>query len=101
MNVCNLSEIGSMLNTLMNPLRHRFAKSLNWRVAEMKSQLMGMADHRLTQTESQIDQLNSIVANMAIAIADQQNAQAVLIEKLYHRISALEKNTHTSVSVET
>jgi TolA-binding protein len=84
-----------MIDSLISPFRRRIAQSFNWRVAQMKSDLMADSNTRMQQMQTQIDQLNMMLANMSVTFCDQQKVQAVLLERSSHRISALEKNAQT------
>lgn len=89
-----------MLNSLISPFRRRIAQSFNWRVAEMKSDLMADSHLRMHQMQTQIDQMSMMLANMSVTFCDQQKVQAVLLERLSQRINTLEKNVHMRSDVE-
>ena len=89
-----------MLNSLISPFRRRIAQSFNWRVAEMKSDLMADSHFRMHHMQTQIDQMNMMLANMSVTFCDQQKLQAILLEQLCQRINVLEKNLYMGVDVE-
>lgn len=89
-----------MLNGLINPLRRRIAQSFNWRVAQIKSDVVADSQLRIHQMQTQIDQLNMMVANMSVTFSDQQKVQVVLLEQLYQRIAELEKKREIRSGVE-
>lgn len=61
-----------MIDSLISPFRRRIAQSFNWRVAQMKSDLMADSNTRMQQMQTQIDQLNMMLANMSVTFCDQQ-----------------------------
>lgn len=88
-----------MFNRLISPFRRRIARSLNWRIAEMKSDLLSDSHLRMHQMQTQMDQMNRMLANISVTFCDQQKVQAVLLERLSQRISALEKNVQTRSNI--
>lgn len=89
-----------MIDGLINPLRRRLAQSLNWRVAQIKSDIVADSQLRIHQMQTQIDQLNMMVANMSVTFSDQQKVHAVLLQQLYQRIAELEKKVEIRSGVE-
>ena len=89
-----------MLNGLINPLRRRIAQSLNWRIAQIKSDVVADSQLRIHQVQTQIDQLNMVVTNMSVTFCDQQKVQAVLLEQLCQQIAKLEKDAQVHSGVE-
>ncbi len=85
-----------MLNGALNQLRSRIAQSLDWRVAEIKTAIMLDSNERLMQMERQIQQLNSVIANMSISLSDQQRIHALLLEQMHNRLAKIEAKENAS-----